>query len=464
MEISKDEKKRAADERAREKRTLTEGPVGKKLIMFALPMLFSSFLSQMYNVIDSIVCGQFVSTEALAAVGSCFTISMVMNAVFAGLGMGASILASQYFGAKDHDMVAKTMITAFAIGLIISGTMTVLGIIFANPILRIVDTPADIYDLAYTYLVITFIGAIGHIFYAMGNALLRGIGDSKAPMIFIIITTFLNLFLNLAFVLIFDWGIAGIAWATVIGQWVSAILIFIRVAKGTYGFKITKQNFKISGVVVKQLAKLSVPSALQGLATSIGGVVLQKYTNGFGSSVVAANTIIVKVDSFMLVPIVGIGQAIMTFVGQNLAAGKEDRVRKGFRLVIIYSVVFTILAGVLIYFAGSYGIRIFTSDQEVIAVGAVGLQLMAFSYLFTGMYQNFTGIERGAGAATPVMLMSFLSILIQIPLTRYMAVVRQDWTGIYSAQIILAIINMCVSGAYYKFGNWQKYVVARRAK
>ena len=443
-------------------RDMTTGSVAKKLILFALPVLGGSIFTQLYNVVDSIVVGQYEGAAALASVGTSMPINMLCNSVFMGLGTGSSVLVSQFYGAKQNDELNKMVNTTYTLALIIGTIITVLGMLIARPILELLNTPANMIENATIYLRIVFFGSLGHLFYQMGSAVLRGLGDSKWPMYFLIICSVLNIILDLLFVVAFHWGVAGVAWATIIAQLISGIGVVIRTLKGGYGVRINLKTLRIDGHKALLLAKIGIPSALSMLISSMGMLVIQRFNNGFGSDFVAGMTIMMKVDGFALIPMQALGMAVTTFVGQNMGAGKDDRVHKGVRTTMILIIAMGAIMGAIMYFFGYQLGAIFTKEEAAKEVCMIGLRIVFIMYIAMGLQQAFQGIMRGAGAATVPMVIALVCMLVRIPAAYLLAVRPDNFRGIFYSMIISSYLGAILLYVYYKMGGWKKHVAVRR--
>ena len=310
---------------AYEKGDMTNGSITKKLLLFALPVMGGQIFTQLYNVVDSIVVGNFVGEEALAAVNGSFAVQMICNSIFAGLGMGSSVVCSQYYGSGKTKELSSTVNTTFFLALLIGAILTVVGLLISRPLLVLLNTPENILDDSVTYLRIVFIGSIGHLFYTMGANVLRGLGDAKWPMYFLIVCSLINVVLDLVFVICFHWDVAGVAWATIIAQFISAVGVVIRIAKGGYHVTVNKDTFRLDGRKALTIARIGIPTAITMLVSSAGMLVIQSFANGFGSNFVATMGVAMKIDGFAMLPLQSLGQAITTFVGQNYGAKKLDR-------------------------------------------------------------------------------------------------------------------------------------------
>ena len=445
------------------KNDLTQGNILKKIIMFALPVLGGSIFTQLYNVVDSIVVGQFVGASALAAVGSSFTISMLCNSIFAGLGGGSSVLCSQFYGAGKKDELGDMVATTYTLGLIIGAILTVVGILIARPVLMLLNTPADILDNSVIYLQIVFAGSIGHLFYNMGAAVLRGLGDAKWPMYFLIVCSVINVILDLLFVVVFHWGVAGVAWATIIAQTVSAVGVVWRTVRGGYGFKLSFKMLHVDGKKALALCRIGIPTALSMLISSLGMLVIQRYNNGFGSNFVATMTIVQKVDGFAMLPIQAIGMSATTFVGQNLGAGRDDRVKQGIRIISSSVIILGIVMGLSMYFFGYQLSAAFTTEPAVMEMSRNCLRIVCFMYWAMGLQMTYQGVMRGAGAATVPMLISFVCMIVRIPIAYLIAVRPNYYQGMLISMVISTMLGAAILFVFYKFGNWKKHVIARKA-
>ena len=402
---------------------LTEGSVIKKLITFAIPIIAGNIFMQLYNVVDSIVIGQFLGSDPLAAVSLSFPIMMLFNALFIGLSMGANILVSQYKGAGDYDSMGKTVNNTFSLCVIIGSIITILGVVLCRPLLKLLGTPANIIDDAVLYLAIIFLGTIGNTIYSLSQGLMRGLGDSRWPLYALIIAFLMNVVLDTLFVVVFHWGVAGVAIATVIAQVFSGLVLMIRFMKGKYGFKLTFSGMKkLNGNIIKMIFRLGIPTSIQNGAMSLGMVIIQSFANNFGSGYIAANGVIQRVDGFVLLPLMGIGMAVTTFVGQNIGAGNVERAKQGTYSAIKIIVSFSLVMGVILYFFGSYFMRAFTDDPEVLDMGMHGMRFLAFFYVFMGINQSVSGAVRGAGAASVPAATSIIGTLIRLPLAYFLAV------------------------------------------
>ena len=440
----------------------TTGPIMKQMILFAIPQFFGNLFSALYNVVDTIVVGQFVGSGALAAVSCCFAISMVCIAVFAGFGMGSGILTAQMFGAKRHDRLTAVVNTAYIGGFIVGTSMIVVGEIIAVPLLRLMNTPESIMTMATQYLRIFFLGCTGQLFYYMGSNMLRGLGDSKWPTYALIFCAVLNIVLDLLFVVVFHWDCAGVAAATVISQLISGIAVLFRVYKGGYGIEADKSNFKIDKGILRMILKIGIPGALMMLVSSVGSVIIQTFSNSFGEDLVATNGIVQKVENFAMMPAMSFGMALQMYIGQNLGAGNDERALKGLRQMTTLLVAISAVVGVLCVVLARPLCRAFVSNETVIAMGIEAIGIISWFYIFHGLMQGMGGALQGSGATQPVMWFSFFGIALRVAMCWLLAVRPDRWQGLFWATNVHNIAIAILYVLYVWKGNWRSYVQVRR--
>ena len=436
---------------------LTEGPIAKKILIFAMPIIASNLLMQLYNAVDSIVIGQYAGTEALAAVGVSNPIMMLFNALFIGFSVGASIVVAQTFGAKDMARLRRTINTVFALAFTVGIIITVFGVLLCKQILFMLNVPESVIGDAHVYLVIIFTGTIGNVFFNYGGGILRGMGDSKSPLVALAISCVLNIVLDIWFVFGFDMGVAGVAWATVIGQTLSGLVLASRINRFGHGLGISlKEMLRPDREIIRNVFKLGIPSGLQNIAMSLGGVIVQSFTNSFGPVFIAANTVVMRLDGFVIMPMFGLSMSATTFVGQNTGAGNHERAQKGVGTIITMVAALALSMAVIVYFFGHYGVRVFTQEFEVIEIAVQGVRIICFVYLFMGLDVTLAGAMRGAGMATVPMMTSITSNIIRIPLVYFLAIRPFNYHGVFYAMATSMIIGATLISSYYVFGNWRE--------
>lgn len=390
---------------------MTTGSIWKLLVKFAIPMAIGLLFQQFYNTVDSIVVGRFVGKEALAAVGSTSSIINMIVGLCAGLSMGANVVISQCYGAHDNKKLHDAVHTTISISFLICVVATALGVVIVPSMLKLMDTPADVFNDAKTYLTIYFAGVTGVLLYNMGSGILRAVGDSKRPLYFLCFTALLNTALDLLLVIKFGLGIKGVAYATVASQVLSAILVLYSLTRTSAPYAIHWSALRICPSTLKRILSIGLPSAIQQAVTSFSNVFVQSYINGFGSDCMAGWSSYNKLDIFAIIPVQSIALASTTFVGQNFGAGKLDRARKGVRQSLIMSIIITEILSVLLILFRRDLLLLFTTDEKVIEYGAWFIAVITPFYFTVCFNQVLAGALRGVGNAkvpTIIMLSSFV--------------------------------------------------------
>jgi len=453
---------RGQAEKTKKQYDFTQGGYLKPMLMFSIPVLFGDVFSVLYNVVDSIVVGQYVGSHALAAVNSSFAITLVCVAIYAGFGMGAGVVIGQIFGAKQTENLKKAVATAFAGAFFVGITMSVVGLLISKPLLLAIHTPAEILDDANIYLRIFMCGCATQLFYYMTSGIMRSMGDSQTPMQALILCAVLNIVLDIIFVVVFNMGCAGVALATVIAQALSAVMVVSRVMMGAYGFKLTRKDLKLDAELLAVILKIGVPFAFQQLINSLGLLLIQSYANTFGTNLVASNGIIQKLDSFTLIPVQALGQTITMFNAQNIGAGKWDRVKKGNQkgMALIFAV--GVVAGIFLFFCVEPLYRLFINSNDpgsaqILEIGRVSVRILAFFYCVAAIQNGYVAILKGVGAGIPVMIIVIVSILVYVPLTYFLAVRTGHYEGLYWAKNVFNSVMAVGAICYYRFGNWQRF-------
>jgi len=410
--------------RAQENRDLTRGPIFKKIILFALPIMAGNLFQQFYNVVDSWVVGNFAAngTACLAAVNASFSIMLFFNSIYMGISLGANIVLSQYKGAKDHERLQTGMTTTFTLSLWCGLIITAIGLLTTRWILEVLGTPEEILDDAALYLRIIFIGTCGNVIYNGMTGMLRGLGDAKYPMYALIFAAILNIILDMLFVIVFHWDVAGVAWATIIAHLVSGLLLVWKQHSGIYGAKIDFRHLRMDKNILKLILKLGLPAAVQNAAFSVGNMINQSFSNRFGVSYIAAHAIIMKADGFAILPMIGMQMATTTYVGQNIGAGDVERTNKGIGAACVIGTVFAILVGVLLLLFGKDLMAIFGVHDEALQMGITGLNFIAYFYVFTALQNVLGGALRGAGASVASAIATVSATLLRIPLGYFLAI------------------------------------------
>lgn len=392
--------------------SLTEGPITKSLILFAVPLLLSNLFQQLYNSIDSAVVGHYAGNAALAAVGSTGSIINLLIGFFLGIATGTSVLYAMHYGAEDHLGLKKLIDSAMIISILAAVFISVVGIGFCRPLLKWMDTPDDVLPLGMTYLRIFFAGTIVTMIYNVGAGMIRAEGDSTRPLIYLIIGGVMNLFLDLLLVAVFDMGVAGAAIATVAAQAVSAVLVVWRLMHLNPAYRLRPLHMKLDKVAAWDIIRISVPCGLQGSMFNIANLLVQAKINTFGTVAMAGVTAYNKIDGFIYMPIMALSLAISTYVGQNIGAGRFERVRKGIRVCLVTAVGVSMLMGCIVILFCSRLLGLFTDDPAAKEVSLLMMRFLApFAWTFS-FSDILGGAIRGAGQAMKVTIISALCICV----------------------------------------------------
>lgn len=443
---------------------LTRGTEGKLILRFALPMLAGNVFQQLYNVVDSIVIGHFVGKEALAAVGASFPFIFVLVAMVIGVGMGFSIVISQYFGAKQMEQVKASMDTMW-IFLFWSGLVTtVLGIALSRPILELTGLPGEVMPYAVTYLHIYMGGTLFFFGFNGMTSLLRGIGDSTTPLWFLIISTLVNIGLDLLFVVVFHWGITGVAVATVLAQ-AGAFLTMVWWINRTHKLiNLSFRKFNYDGLIMRRSLQIGLPSGVQQTVFSLGMMAIYGIVNRFGTDTVAAYSAAGRIDSFATMPAMNLSAALSSFTGQNIGAGRTDRVRNGLKATLMMSAAVAVAGTLVFWFFGHQLMKIFTTDPVVISKGAEYLRIVASFYILLTTMFTINGVLRGAGDTLIPMFVTLLSLwIIRVPLSYWLSGIWGE-KGIWWAIPLAWVFGMVASYSYYKTGRWKRKAVISKSE
>ena len=389
---------------------MTQGPIMSQLISFALPLLLGSLFQQLYNTVDTWVVGNFVGKNSFSAVGTLSSVTNLVISFFLGFSSGASVIISHYYGAKDEENVNKTTHTFVAVTLIMCVALTLLGIALIPMVLMIMKSPAEVAAEQRIYLTIYFSGLSGLLIYNMGSAILRAIGDSTHPFIFLVVSASINIVLDLLFVIAFHMGTAGVAYATIIAQMISAVLVMRVLFRTNSSVRVSLKKLKIYGYILRKIFRVGLPSALQMAITCFSNVFVQSYINQFGADVMGGWTAYIKVDQLVLLPMQSVALATQTFVGQNLGIMQTERARKGVRMSLYIALVSTAALIALVVPLAKYIVELFigTAESGVIHYGTMFLTYLTPFYLLPCFNQIYAGALRGSGRSSiPMITMLF---------------------------------------------------------
>ncbi len=443
---------------------MTEGSPGKRIVAFAIPMLIGNIAQQLYNTVDSIVVGRYVGDNALAAVGSAGPILNLLLVLFVGISVGASIMVSQYFGAKEREELSGTIGCSITLTAIASIFIMILAPFIVRPLLRLLNTPESILDWCASYLMILFIGIAGMAYYNILGGILRGLGDSASALIYLLVATVLNIFLDLLFVAVFQMGVAGVALATAIAQAVSAVLCVLKLARMSDIFDLKLKFLKPERRHSLDIIRLGLPSGLTQAIFSMAMIVVQSLTNSFGEMLIAANVIIMRVDGFAMMPNFSFGTAMTTYTGQNVGAKKFDRVDKGAKQGTLIAVAVSTVITIGIVLFGKYLMGIFTQTAELVDLSFYMMRILAVGYIAMAVTQCLSGVMRGAGdTMTPMWISLITTVAIRVPLAYGIAWLTRSaqYPNGRSECIFVSLLCSWVLGAvitflFYKRGGWKK--------
>ena len=452
---------------------MTEGSPAKKILQFTLPMLVGNFAQQMYNTVDSVIVGKYVGDDALSAVGSASPILNLLYVLFVGISVGIGIMVAQYYGAKERENLSKSIGTSLSLTLISSLFVMVLAVFVTRPLLKLLDTPDTTIEWCYQYLMIFFLGIAGCAYYNILGGILRGFGDSASALIYLLIATVVNMVLDYVFVRYLGLEVAGVALATVIAQTLSAVLCYRKLRSMKDQFDSDRKYFKPSAVHTKMIVRLGIPSGLTQAIFSMAMLMVQRLTNSFGTTFIAANVIVMRVDGFAMLPNFSFGTALTTYAGQNIGAKKLDRVKEGTKQGLIMAVgTSAVLTGIILLF-GRGLMGIFTNTDELVDLSRRIMGILAVGYIAMAVTQTLSGVMRGAGdTMSPMWISIITTVVIRVPLAYLMAslIAKGDFAEVApevpaaALAIPVSLLISWVCGAIittvaYRVGKWKQKAI-----
>ena len=436
--------------------SITEGVIWKQLLLFAVPILISNFLQQMYNAADLIIVGRFTGSEALAAVGSTTSLINLMIGFLVGLSVGAGVVISQFYGANAQDDVSKSVHSAIALSLSMGVLFTVIGVFFIPSLLKVMQTPEDVIDQASAYLRIFFTGMIPTIIYNMGTGVLRAIGDTRRPLYYLAVCTSLNVLLDLLFVAVFHWGVAGAAWATVLSQYLSAGLVLWNLTNTEGCYRLFWRQIRFHWETLGRIVRVGLPAGAQSVVISLSNVIIQSQINLFGSMAVGGFAAAMKIDGFLFTILNAFALSTATFVGQNIGAGRYDRVKKSVHASMFMSLLLIIPLSAVLLLWGRQVLSLFNEDPQVIEYGFKLMRLVACAYWLFTIGEILSGAVKGAGSATVPMIISTICMCAVriIWIIVMFSVVGRNLMVLYLCYPVAWVLNMACITIYYFRGNW----------
>ena len=450
---------------------MTQGPPWKRIMEFSIPMVLGNIAQQLYNTADSIIVGHYVGDNALAAVGSAMPILNLLLALFVGIATGAGIVVSQSYGARDRKGLTEAIGNCIALSAIASVIIMVVGPLISMPMLKLLGTPESIIYWCADYLNIYFWGIVGFFFYNMLSGVLRGLGDSLSALGFLLVAAVLNVILDIVFVGNFAMGVAGVSLATVISQGISAILCYLKLVKMSQHFDLSLKTMKLIPAMAGRILRIGIPSGITQAIMATAGMVVLNLTNAMGEVVIACNVIVMRVDGFAMMPNLTFGQAMSVYTGQNVGAGKYDRVglgvRHGGRMAFLFSAAITVI--LLIFSPTLFGF--FTDTPELIALATKMIRLMAVGYICMSITQVLGGVMRGAGdTVTPMWVSITQTIILRVPVAYLLAYLTRspeyphgNPVALFGSLMFSWVIGMIISIIVFKFGKWRNKLPSIKA-
>ena len=449
-------------------RDMTQGRPWKRIMEFAMPMLVGNLAQQLYNTADSVIVGRYVGDNALAAVGSAGPILNLLLALFVGISTGAGIVISQSYGARDREALSENIGNCISLCAVASVVIMIFGPMLTLPLLHLLDTPESIIYWCADYLNIFFYGICGFFFYNMLSGVLRGLGDSLSALVFLLVAAALNVVLDLLFVAVFGMGVPGVALATIIAQMISAVCCYMKLIRMGDIFDLTWSTLRLRKDRALTILRIGIPSGITQAIMSMAMMIVQTLTNAMGEMVIAANVIIMRVDGFAMMPNFTFGQTMSVYAGQNVGAGKFDRVFKGCRQGNIMALTIAAVITLVLVFYGDYLFGIFTTTSELIALAFRMMRTLAVGYLCVAISQVLGGVMRGAGdTVTPMWISIVSTIIIRVPVAYLLAWLTKSeaWPqgspdALSGSLLISWVLGMLISVIAYRAGKWKNKMYA----
>lgn len=443
---------------------MTQGDPVRQIVKFMIPMLIGNVFQQLYNTVDSIVVGKYIGDNALAAVGSAGPIVNLLLVLFIGISVGAGIMVSQYFGAKQRKALSRTIGCCITMTFVASLIVMVLAPLITMPLLKLLNTPDEIIDWCDGYLRILFLGIAGCAFYNILGGVLRGLGDSVSALLYLVVATLLNIVLDIYFVASLNMGVSGVALATVIAQGVSAVLSLLKLRRRTDCFDMKAKYLVPARKYLSELVRLGLPSGITQAIFSLSMVVVQSLTNSFGPMCIATNVIVMRVDGFVMMPAFSFGSAMTTFAGQNIGAGRLDRVESGSKKGTLVAMATSAVIMVIILFFGKYLMALFTNTDELIEQSYHMMLILGIGYVAMEVTQCLQGVMRGAGDTMSPMWLSMIStVIIRVPLAYLMTWMTRSpenphgqFYMMFVSLLLTWLIGAAMTYAVYRTGRWKR--------
>lgn len=434
---------------------MTEGAIWKKILFFSIPLILGNLFQQLYNTVDSIIVGNFIGSNALAAVGSGGSFINLLIGFCVGASAGAGVVISQAYGAQDKERLYKAVHTTVAIAITAGIVVTIAGIVLAPVVHKVMGTPTEVYQDAVTYLRVYFGGMVFSVVYNMSAGILNAVGNSRRSLIYLMIAAFSNIFLDLFFVVVLKMGVVGVALATDISQFLSCVFIIGYLLKTNEIYKLKFKEIRFHRNLVTNIIKIGLPTGIQNIVIALSNVIIQSGINSFGAVVMAGFTSYVKIDGFNFLPVMSFSMAATTFTGQNIGAGKIDRVKKGMKVSLAMGMGYAMATGFLLYNIAPLAMGIFTQDPEVVECGVYLMKFFCPFYWILAFIHVMAGTIRGTGKTLPPMIIILVSLcLFRIVWIATVVPVIGELYGLIMVYPLSFVVGAILTILYSKFGKW----------
>ena len=434
---------------------MTEGAIWKRITFFALPIFFGNLFQQMYNTVDSLIVGNFLGSNALAAVSSSGNLIFLLIGFLNGVSIGAGVVIARYFGARDQESLHTAIHTTVAFGLVASVIMTFVGVIFAPQILIWMGTPENVMPDSVAYFQVYFMGSLGFVMYNIFVGILQAVGDSRHPLYYLIVSSVVNVVLDLVFIAVFHTGVEGAALATTISQFVSAFLCMFQLIRTKAEYHLSLRDIRFNMDMLGQIIRFGLPSGVQNSIIALANVVVQANINSFGAMAMAGCGAFSKIEGFGFLPITSFTMAMTTFVGQNLGAKQYERTRQGARFGIISAAILAELIGVIIFILAPVLISAFDSTPEVVAFGAARVRTSALFFFLLAYSHSVAAILRGAGKAViPMMVMMVCWCIVRVSILSILVPITHSIQAVYWVYPITWVLSSVTFFIYYRKADW----------
>lgn len=437
---------------------MTEGSIWKKILFFSIPLILGNLFQQLYNTVDSIIVGNYIGSEALAAVGSSGSLINLLIGFCIGASAGAGVVIAQFYGAQDREGVRKAVHTTIAIAIAAGAVLTVVGIVATPILLKAMGTPQEVFDQASIYLKVYFGGILFSVVYNMSAGILNAVGNSKRSLVYLMIAATSNIFLDLLFVVVLKMGIVGAAIATDISQLLSCIFIILFLVRSEDVYRVKLKDIRCYDNLLGKILKIGLPTGVQNIVISLSNVIVQSSVNSFGAVAMAGFAAYIKVDGFNILPVLSFSMAATTFVGQNVGAGRLDRVKKGMYVSVAMGIIYTVCTGILLLAFAPQVIGVFTQNGKVVEYGVYIMKFFCPFYWMLGILHILAGTIRGTGKTMQAMVVFLFSLCIFRVLWIWGAMsVTHKIGGVMLGYPLSWLVGLVIILIYVWKGNWMPY-------